>query len=212
MRRRLFMKQCLFLILTIGVTAVGLVAQSPTPSPQRPASPVQTRESVPFELADYGVSFEADTRLIIMMAALDVAGFDPQPGREPSVFRQMVKRDLATRDPDLRSRLKHSSTGINFASTKLPPNKLRVTSYSACTLSTAGVVGARAFGRSPQALGVLDLLRCHEFYRRSGAVRAPRNLCAYQAEVIAFDNRSPKWCAVSDLSSHLTDYHHLRAR
>src|SRR6185436_149227 len=100
------MKLCLYAYLLLCMTGIVALGQAPTPSPQRPANPVQSRESVPFELAEYGVSFEADPRLIIMMVALDAAGFDPQPGREPSVFRQQVKRDLAALDPDLRTRLK----------------------------------------------------------------------------------------------------------
>ena len=41
-----------------------------------------------------------------MMAALEAAGFDPQPGKEPSVFRARVKKDLTDLDPDLRNRLR----------------------------------------------------------------------------------------------------------
>src|SRR5690348_18466879 len=97
----------LSLIFVFG--AIQLVfGQTPTPSPQRPINkePVQQREGLPFELADYGVSFQADTRLIIVMAALEVAGFDAQPGRPPSEFRSNLRRDLAKVDPDLRDRMK----------------------------------------------------------------------------------------------------------
>src|SRR3712207_6971310 len=42
-----------------------------------------------FDLAEYGVRIEPDERLIVMMAALDAAGFDPTPaGREPNLFRR----------------------------------------------------------------------------------------------------------------------------
>ena len=180
------MKQCLFLILILGVTAVGSVAQTPTPSPQRPASPVQTRESVPFELADYGVSFEADTRLIIMMAALDAAGFDPQPGREPSVFRQKVKRDLAALDPDLRTRLK-----TFFDRNKLPANATpaeqaaRYVSLALALSPAPELLAPRALRRSPA--GLLDVLDfaplVREFYRRSGIEEhLVTYVRAYQAE------------------------------
>src|SRR6476620_6225284 len=98
----------LSLIFVFG--AIQLVpGQTPTPSPQRPINkePVQQREGLPFELADYGVSFQADTRLIIVMAALEAAGFDPQPGSAPSEFRLKVRKDLANLAPDLRDRMKN---------------------------------------------------------------------------------------------------------
>ena len=70
------------------------------------APPVHQRQAVPFDVSDYGVSFQADTRLIVMMAALDAAGFDPQPGREPTPFRAKLARDMASLDPDLRQRMR----------------------------------------------------------------------------------------------------------
>jgi hypothetical protein len=80
---------------------------TPTASP-RPAgtAPVLQREATGFDLTDYGVSFQAEPRIIIMMAALEAAGFDPVPaGGEPSVFRARVRKDLSSVDPDLRNRL-----------------------------------------------------------------------------------------------------------
>src|SRR6185295_14899027 len=98
----------LSLIFVFGAIQLVL-GQTPTPSPQRPVNkePVQQREGLPFEIADYGVSFQADTRLIIVMAALEAAGFDAQPGSAPSEFRLKVRRDLANLDPDLRDRMKN---------------------------------------------------------------------------------------------------------
>src|SRR6476619_8543863 len=98
----------LSLIFVLSAIHVGFGQATPTPSPQRPVSkaPVQQRPGLPFEITDYGVSFQADTRLIIVMAALEAAGFDPEPGKEPSLFRAKVRKDLANLDPDLRSRMK----------------------------------------------------------------------------------------------------------
>ncbi len=61
-----------------------------------------------FEVSEYGVDFQADPRLILVMAALDAAGFDPVPagGRRPPFARNCAK-DLANLDPDLRGRLKN---------------------------------------------------------------------------------------------------------
>src|ERR1043166_9702837 len=98
----------LSLIFVLSTIQLVLGQAAPTPSPQRPVNkePVQQREGLPFELADYGVRFQADTRLIIVMAALEAAGFDAQPGRAPSEFRLALRRDLANLDPDLRDRMK----------------------------------------------------------------------------------------------------------
>src|SRR5678815_646015 len=95
------MKKCLFIVLILFIATPIALAQVPSasPSPGKPA-PVQQREGARFEVSEYGISFQADTRLIIMMAALEAAGLDAQPGREPSVFRAKVRKDLASLDPD----------------------------------------------------------------------------------------------------------------
>jgi len=104
------MKKCLFIVQTLLLAtgiSLGQAAPAASPQPQRPGQPpVQAREGAPFEVSAYGVTFEADTRLITMMAALEAAGFDPQPGQEPSVFRAKVRKEIAALDPDLRDRLK----------------------------------------------------------------------------------------------------------
>jgi hypothetical protein len=108
--------------ITILLVAAGSIASlqaqtvtasrpsaSPTPTasqrPQRPA-PNQP-EAAAFDLSDFGVSFQTEPRLIIMMAALEAAGFNALPaGVEPSAFRAQVRKDLAGLDPDLRTRLR----------------------------------------------------------------------------------------------------------
>src|SRR5688572_15477467 len=101
------MKQFLWLIFVIIIpNGAALSQQTPTltPTPTRPAAPPQQRQGPSFEVAEYGVEFQADPRLIVMMAALEAAGFNPIPtGRQPSAFRAMVRKDLADLDPDLRN-------------------------------------------------------------------------------------------------------------
>src|SRR5713226_6889763 len=94
-----------FLII-LAVTACAAHAQTnPSRSPS-PGPNVQTRDSAPFNLAEYGVSFQPDARLVIVMAALDAAGFDPTPpGREPSAFRSLLRKDQANLDASLRDQL-----------------------------------------------------------------------------------------------------------
>src|SRR6266545_4607758 len=76
---------------------------SASPSPQ--AAKAET-QNAPFDLSDYGVSVKVDPRLIVVMSALDAAGFDPTPGKEPSAFRALVRKDQASLDGSLRERMK----------------------------------------------------------------------------------------------------------
>src|SRR5205809_1215818 len=95
MFRKLFLVP-IMLIGAIAVSAQPSARPSPTPS-----------AAAPFQLSDYGVQVQPDPRLIIVMAALDAAGFDPTPpGKEPSAFRRLVRKDQEALDPDLRQRLK----------------------------------------------------------------------------------------------------------
>src|SRR4029453_14242962 len=94
----------LFLLIIIAVSAGTAYAQAPAASPSPP--PVIPRSTGTFDLREYGVQLQPDARLIVMMAALDAAGFDPTPpGKEPSAFRQLLRKDQSGLDPDLRARL-----------------------------------------------------------------------------------------------------------
>src|SRR5258708_16260286 len=110
----------LLCVLPVGVGSGLTFAQTqpaPTPAPKTPpqtsrptAAPTTPQtgagRDIPFKLADYGVAFKPDARLIVVMAALDAAGFDPIPaGREASVFRARVRKDQADLAPALREKL-----------------------------------------------------------------------------------------------------------
>ena len=74
------MKQSLFIVITLLLSAGASPSQTaPSTPPKRPSTPsqVQQRVNTPFEVSEYGVDFRADPRLIVVMAALDAAGFDP---------------------------------------------------------------------------------------------------------------------------------------
>src|SRR5687768_13915517 len=78
----------------------------PTPT-QKPIPRVPQRPSTTFDLSEYGVSFRTDPRLIVMMAALEAAGFQANAsGADQSVFRTQVRKDLTDLDPDLRNRMR----------------------------------------------------------------------------------------------------------
>src|SRR6266478_9077301 len=102
-------RACLALIILVfSGSVLAQPAKPPAPSPSKPQTPsAQSQTAAPFELSEYGVSLQPDARLIIVMAALDAAGFDPTPaGKEPSAFRSLVRKDLANIDAGLRERLK----------------------------------------------------------------------------------------------------------
>jgi hypothetical protein len=182
------MKKYLLSLALILIAFNFAFGQAATPSPQKPADqpPVQQRESLPFELSDYGVSFQADPRLVIMMAALEAAGFDAQPGRAPTEFRAKVRRDLANLDPDLRERLKTFYERNRLPAPATPADQSA--RYVSLALALSAPPDLTAPERSDDLpAGLLDVLDfaplLREFYRRSGI---EENLVtyirAYQAE------------------------------
>ena len=187
----------LTILLTIAATGAHLKAQPAAPAgPQERAvaspSPVPPRQQRPtprppeasgFDLAEYGVSFQTEPRLIIMMAALVAAGFDPVPnGAEPPPFLAQVRRDLAGLDPDLRNRL-HTFYERN----KLPA-PATAADQAARYVSLAFALGPPPLLDAPQRsedlptslLEVLDFAPLvKEFYRRANI---EENLHAYTRE------------------------------
>src|SRR5215213_7100982 len=149
--------------------------------------PVQQRPGATFEISEYGVEFQADPRLITVMAALETAGFDPVPaGRPPSVFRVKLRKDLANVDPDLRNRLK-----TFYERNKLPAPATsadQAARYVSLALALGPTPGLEAPARSDDLpAGLLEVLDfaplVQEFYRRSGIDEQMVNYVrAYQAE------------------------------
>jgi hypothetical protein len=157
-----------------------------SPSQQRPAQ-IPERDAAGFDLSEYGVRFQTEPRLIVMMAALEAAGFDPvPPGAEPSAFRAQVRRDLAGLDPDLRSRLR-----TFYERNKLPAPDTAA-DQAARYVSLAFALGppplleapARSDELPTSLLEVLDFAPLvREFYRRANIEEnLPVYTRAYQAE------------------------------
>jgi hypothetical protein len=192
------LKYYLFILIALGLGAGITYSQTnpapgpspapsaPLPGPSRPGSAQQVRPT-PFEIADYGVSFQADPRLIVIMAALDAAGFDPIPaGKEVSVFRARVRKDQAELNPTLRERL-HSFYEHN----KLP-GSATLADQAARYVSLAYVLGPPPRLEAPERsedlpAGVLEVLDfaplVREFYRQSGIdERLVSYMRAYQSE------------------------------
>ena len=172
------MKQYLFAGLIL-VLACGVALSQ--------QQPVQQRPGASFEVSEYGVDFQADQRLIVVMAALDAAGFDPLPaGREASGFRAKLRKDLANLDPDLRARLK------TFYDRNRLPAPATPADQAARYISLALALGPPPAFEAPARdndmpgglLEVLDFAPLvQEFYRRSEIDDQMVNYVrAYQAE------------------------------
>jgi hypothetical protein len=163
------------------------VQQKPAqqPSPQQP--PVQQRPGAPFEVSEYGVDFQADPRLILMMAALDVAGLDTTPaGRQPSAFRVKLRNDLANLDPALRDKMKTFYERNKLPAPATPADQ--AARYVSLALAFGPAPGFDAPERSEDLpAGLLEVLDfaplVQEFHRRSGFdEHMVEYVRAYQAE------------------------------
>jgi hypothetical protein len=168
------------LILLIIVLSAGVVSSQTSPT-------VQQRQGASFEVSEYGVDFQADPRLIVMMAALDVAGFEPVIGaRAPSTFRVKLRKDLANLDGDLRARLR------NFYDRNKLPSPATPADQAARYVSLALALGQTPTLDAPERSddlpsGLLEVLDfaplVQEFYRRSGIdEHMVEYVRAYQAE------------------------------
>ncbi|MEP6635888.1 MAG: hypothetical protein ABJB97_04120, partial [Acidobacteriota bacterium] len=163
--------------ISVVTTSTALVYSQtrpvPSPTPALTRNPqVQQRPAAGFNLAEYGVDFQPDPRLIVMMAALDAAGFDPTPaGRQPSVFRAQVRKDLVDLDPALRQRLR-----AFYERNKLPAPATaadQAARYVSLAFALGAVPALDAPDRSDDLpAGILDVLDfaplLQEFYRKSG--------------------------------------------
>jgi len=168
-------------------------AQNTVPAEQPSQSPVSpkqqpTARSAEFELSEYGVKFEPDPRLIVVMAALDAAGFDPTPaGRSPSTFRESIRKDQANLDSLLRQRIRDF-----YERYKIKTPSATLAEQSARYVSLAYALGppptfeapTRTEGLPADVLEVLDFaLLVREFYRQSKIEeRMPEYMRLHQAE------------------------------
>lgn len=198
--KKLYLVITALMLLAQSVHAQTKPSPSPTPSaPQRPATqtapPTQQQAQPPrqvsVDLVEYGVQIKPEPRLVVVMAALDAAGFDPTPkDEEPSVFRVQLRRDLANLDTDLRERLKSFYTRNKLRDANgrdLPPAEQAaryVTLAYALGPAPAFEEPARSLDLPSGLLEVLDFAPLvREFYRKSGIdERMPSYLRAYQTE------------------------------
>ena len=217
------MKNYYFSIAFLALFAGSLFAQSQPPTKttiaQNPASDVT-------DLTQYGVRIQPDARLIIVMAALDTAGFNPS---DDSEFQQQLRKDVHALDPDLRRRMHDFFERSNKTLEALrleeikraEPSlsqpeaaakaKLSLTDQAARYVSLAYALTpapdlsepARAAELPPELLEVLDFAPLvREFYRKSGIdEKLPDYTRKYQA---AGDRLRPQIAkSVSDVAAYL---------
>src|SRR5882672_9294320 len=182
-----------FFLLLIFVFAGAVSAQppasaSPSPPSARAQTPLaQTQTATSFDLSEFGVSLQPDARLIIMMAALDAAGFDPTPpGKEPAAFRLLVRKDQANLDPGLRERLKSFFDHNQLPAPATPADQAARYVSLAYALRAPPLLDApdRSDDLPNGILALLDFAPLvREFYRKSGIdERLASYTRAYQAE------------------------------
>ena len=167
-------------------------AQPPPQQQQPPRPPAQPPRPAPrpatLDLTDYGVTLGVEPRLVVVMSALDAAGFDPAPGKPPALFRARLRQDQAGLDADLRARL-HRFYELN----KLKDTAASPAREAARFVSLAFALGPppsfEAPARGDESLfeGVLDVLDfaplVAEFFRKSGVEeRLPTYLAEHRAE------------------------------
>jgi hypothetical protein len=154
----------------------GAQAARQQPAQQQPATqqrPAAQREPESRDLNAYGIEVSPDPRLIVMMSALDTAGWDPTPaGAQASVFRAAVRKDMASLDPVLRARMRDF-----YARYALKGEGVTAADQAARYVSLSYTLGPPPAFDAPQRSddlpsGVLDVLDfvplLREFYKQSG--------------------------------------------
>jgi hypothetical protein len=183
------MKQSFFVFLILLVTAqiaFGQAAPPSSPQPSPTQRPAPQRQGPAFELSEYGVTFEVDTRLIVMMAALEAAGFEAQPGRTPSEFRARVRKDLANLDPAIREKLRAFYERNKLTAPATPAEQ--ASRYISLALALSSVPDLMPPERSDDLPGgILEVLDfaplVRQFYQSSGIEEHMITYVrAYQAE------------------------------
>ena len=189
------MRRIYSVILALAFSAIIAQAQKKqTAPPRNPQTPQQTTPQQPrtqvFDLSEVGVQVQPEPRLIIMMAALDAAGFDPTPkGEDPSVFRAQVRKDQASLDPDLKKRMVSffERNKLRAGGKELPPAQ-QAARYVSLAYALGNAPAFEAPARTDDLPGglleVLDFAPLvREFYRKSGIdERMPVYMRMYQAE------------------------------
>lgn len=195
------MKKHLFCLLLLCFSANFVFGQTSANSPRA------------FDLSDFGIRIQPDTRLITVMMALEAAGFE---SKQDSIFRTQVRKDLENIDPELQRRLRefYSRNKIYNLS-----NSAQRTEAPASEQATRYVSLAYALGQPPDFLtperstdlpaGLLEVLDfaplVQEFYRK---MRLSEKMPDLQNKYQAYgDSLRPQ---ISGVVKELTSYLNTR--
>ena len=155
--------------LSVGANFAQTAAQPQTNSPTSvPRQAVSDNRNV-FDFSEYAVRIEPDERLIIVMAALDAAGFSPSAN---TPFHQELRRDTSGLDEDLRRRMREffqrSNRGLETATPTEQAARFVSLAYALDSAPDL-TAPARATDLPAGLLEVLDFAPLvKEFYRKSG--------------------------------------------
>ena len=175
---------------------------TPKPAPARPPQQQQQRPAPPpasLGLSDYGIEIAPDARLVVVMAALDAAGWDPTPaGASPSVFRGLVRKDQAGLDASLRKRMQdfYARNALKDVPDDPATPESEAVHYTPADQAARYISLAYTLGQPPAfeaparsedlPSGVLDVLdfvpMLREFYKESGIdARLPNYVAMHRA-------------------------------
>ncbi len=163
------MRKVLFFVL-IALSANGVFAQ----------------KAQPFDLTQYGVRVEPDRRLMTVLASLEAAEIETPLTVKGAKFRERVRADLQTLNPELRQKIKTFFDQYKRRHPNQSPGEL-VAPFVSMAYSLSPVPDlsdpARATDLPGDLLEVLDyapLVR--EFYRRMTAAKIDEYVKLYQSE------------------------------
>lgn len=189
------MKRSFLIAVTLLFSFVCLQAQSNQSQPKQ-QPPRQQQQQQVVDLTQYGVRIQPDSRLIIMMAALEVAGFNPINCEEANIksslrlsceFRARVHKDLANVDTGLRQRMREFFERNNKAlSTTTPAEQAARYVSLAYAMEQPPTLASppRSEDLPDEVLAVLDFAPLvREFYNRTDIDELlPQYIKIYQAE------------------------------
>jgi hypothetical protein len=189
----------LFLTLLLGLPLIVSAQQSQSskeqkqpqaePQKQQPKQPpVIDRRKLPLadrpnlSLADVNTEITVDKRVIVMMAALNLAGYDYESGnRQLSALRQQIREDLKSTNPELTGKLRNYFEAHRKART----DAAAVAPYLSLALSLteppAFIIDVPAERLPEDVREITDFaLLLEEFYRATGFSKLlPKYVAAY---------------------------------
>src|SRR5262245_26028395 len=185
-------------------------SEAQSQQPQKPKAPMIDRRKLPLadrpnlSLADVNTDIGVDKRVILMMAALNIAGYDYESGnRQLSALRRQIREDLKDADPGLDQRLR-----AYFQKHRKGENDVTaVAPYLSLALSMAEppafTIDAPAERLPEEVREIADFaLLLEEFYRATGFSKLmPKYITAYMN--VAQNYGAPAGLALGTALSYL---------